>query len=113
MCVGTGFGPTGPSNIYTKYLNIESSKLFRVFIKVWLDDEMTNFFLKVEYPFNFTKERAACEEQEVGAAVSGRVGGHEGSVVSFWFQVSQGGWMVQGMSRSDWCVLWLQQDKVK
>ena len=27
MCVGKGFGPTGPANINTKYLNIESSKL--------------------------------------------------------------------------------------
>ena len=26
MCVGTGFGPTGPSKMYTKYLNIESSQ---------------------------------------------------------------------------------------
>ena len=25
--VGKGFGATGPSNIYTKYLNIESSKI--------------------------------------------------------------------------------------
>ena len=27
MCVGKAFGPTGPGNIYTKYRNIESSKL--------------------------------------------------------------------------------------
>ena len=27
VCVGTGFGPKRPSHIYTKYLNIESSKL--------------------------------------------------------------------------------------
>ena len=27
VCMGKGFGPTGLGNIYTKYLNIESSKL--------------------------------------------------------------------------------------